>query len=41
VYPINIQLLDQLQSAAHGLVELSHPFMATHRQAEKAISVDA
>jgi hypothetical protein len=40
VYPINLQLLDQLQLAAHGLVELSHHFMATHRQAEKSISAD-
>jgi acetoin utilization deacetylase AcuC-like enzyme len=40
VYPINLQLLDQLQLAANGLVELIHHFMATHRQAEKPVPID-
>jgi len=40
VYPINLQLLDQIQLAANGLVELIHHFMATHRQVEKPISAD-
>ena len=41
VFPVNLQLLDQLQLAANGLVELIHHFMATHRQAEKPIPSDA
>jgi acetoin utilization deacetylase AcuC-like enzyme len=40
VYPINGQMLDQIQLAAAGLVELIHHFMATHRQAEKPIPVE-
>jgi hypothetical protein len=41
VFPVNLQLLDQIQLAANGLVELIHHFMATHRQAEKPIPSDA
>ena len=41
VYPINLQLLDQIQLAANGLVELIHHFMATHRQAEKPVPAEA
>ena len=40
VYLINGQMLDQIQLAAAGLVELIHHFMATHRQAEKPIPVE-